>query len=140
MIENFLKRKFLIATYVTFLLLLTVFLIKNFYQTKVSIIGLHNEYKRFLFLLENVKIYQQKPLTEKNLKFVIQKFGLSLEKIEKIPNGFKIVIKTLPADKFLKFIHTLEKYGTIEKIQAIDNTGQGKFHTEILIKTFNNSF
>lgn len=128
-----LKRKW--AYILTGLILLILFYIffldysslKNFVNVQ------HMKFKEFVFLLNNVERKKRLPLTESSLRMVLNRYRLDLKGITEITNGYQIEIKEVDGKLLPRLIGELENYGKVTEIEAVDNTGRGRFYLKLKI-------
>jgi hypothetical protein len=127
------NRKILYVVLGIFLTFLGLFYYSKYSSVREDINNYHNEFKRFLYLLENAEAPQYKVGKETLLQISSH---LKLEKINKVGNTYELVFSSVPANRLVFLIYRLEKYGEIEEISAVDNSGKGFFHLRIVLKLY----
>ncbi|WP_461829644.1 hypothetical protein [Aquifex sp.] len=93
----------------------------------------HMKFKEFVFLLNSVERRKKLPLTESSLRMLLNRYRLDLKGISEITNGYQIEIKEIDGRLLPRLIGELENYGRITEIEAIDNTGRGRFYLRLKI-------
>ena len=91
------------------------------------------KFKEFVFLLNNLERKKKLPLTEVAIRSVLERHGLELKRISEITNGYEVEIKEVKANVLPRLIKDLENYGVISELEAVDNTGKGKFYLKLRI-------
>ncbi|HIP42942.1 MAG TPA: hypothetical protein EYG91_03375 [Aquifex aeolicus] len=100
---------------------------------------LNNQYvkfKGFVFLLENTEYRKMKSLNEELIRNLAQKYGLNLKEINYREGKYVIFLRETDGRVLVLFISDLEQNGVLESLEAVDNTGKGKFDTKITLRPF----
>jgi len=100
---------------------------------------LNNQYvkfKDFVFLLENTEYRETRPLNEELIRNLAQKYGLNLKEINYRQGKYVISLREVDGRALVLFIRDLEQNGVLESLEAVDNTGKGKFDTKITLRPF----
>ncbi len=136
MISLLLGRKIYATVAVGFALVLGTLFVSQYFKERTKVEQIHTKYKEFLYLLENAKGLNTKPLTEREIRNILNSLGLKVKKLTKSGGSFRIVLESLPADKVIPLIDRLERAGgVIDRLELVDNTGKGNFYAVIVVKS-----
>ncbi len=115
------------------LLILSVVFFMDYRELRDFINTEHAKFKEFVFLLNNVERKKKLPLTESAIRNVLERYGLELKRISEITNGYEVEVKEAEANILPRIIKDLENYGRIIELEAVDNTGTGRFFLRLKI-------
>ncbi len=116
------------------LLVVLVFVFFSDYKELRNFVNVqYLKFKEFFFLLNNLERKKKLPLTEVAIRNVLERHGLELKRISEITNGYEVEIKEVRANVLPRLIKDLENYGVIFELEAVDNTGKGKFYLKLRI-------
>ncbi len=116
------------------LLVVLVFVFFSDYKELRNFVNVqYLKFKEFVFLLNNLERKKKLPLTEVAIRNVLERHGLELKRISEITNGYEVEIKEVRANVLPRLIKDLENYGVIFELEAVDNTGKGKFYLKLRI-------
>ena len=116
------------------LLVVLVFVFFSDYKELRNFVNVqYLKFKEFFFLLNNLERKKKLPLTEVAIRNVLERHGLELKRISEITNGYEVEIKEVRANVLPRLIKDLENYGVISELEAVDNTGKGKFYLKLRI-------
>ncbi len=114
--------------------LIVIFLLTYFHKRE----RFYREYikhKEIMFIIANHKTKTKMEINESTIKNIISQNGGEFKSFAKITDGYEIKGKNLSGIRIPQFIFTLENEGLeIAKFKAIDNTNNGIYDFEILIK------
>jgi hypothetical protein len=136
MISLLLGRKIYATVAVVFAFVLGTLFVSQYFKERTKVEQIHANYKEFLYLLENAKGLNTKPLTERKIRDILNSLGLKVKKFTKSGGSFRIVLESLPAGKVILLIDRLERAGgIIDRLELVDNTGKGNFYAVIVVKS-----
>ncbi len=115
------------------LLILSVVFYLDFKELRDFTNAEYSEFKEFVFLLNNVEKRKKLPLTEASIRSVLERYTLELKRISEITNGYEVEVKEVKANILPRIIKDLENYGRIKELEAVDNTGKGRFYLKLKI-------
>ncbi len=134
MIEQYLSRRLLVIILLGVFLLLSIFYFHRYVEAVNKMDAVHNEFKRFLFLLENTKPPHWERFDEQKLQSFLKRIGAELKSSTKLSGKLILELGNVRADKLPKLLKFLENFGEIESFTAVDNTGLGNFFVKITVK------
>ena len=135
MMENLLTKRLLIILLLGASTLLFYLFWDRYHKTLLELDNYHNRYKEFLYYLENTPKSTSRKLDRPTLERIFNRLGLRVKSIENLGDRYRITVEELPADKLIALIHAIEFYGAkIAELEAVDNTGKGRFYTTVVIK------
>jgi len=103
---------------------------RNFLNTQ------YVKFKDFVFLLENTEYKETRPLNEKLIRNLAQKYSINLKEISYREGRYVISLREVDGRALVLFIRDLEQNGVLESLEAVDNTGKGKFDIKIILRPF----
>lgn len=103
---------------------------RNFLNTQ------YVKFKDFVFLLENTEYRETRPLNEKLIRNLAQKYSINLKEISYREGRYVISLREVDGRALVLFIRDLEQNGVLESLEAVDNTGKGKFDIKIILRPF----
>lgn len=103
---------------------------RNFLNTQ------YVKFKDFVFLLENTEYKETRPLNEKLIRNLAQKYSINLKEISYREGRYVISLREVDGRALVLFIRDLEQNGVLESLEAVDNTGKGKFDIKITLRPF----
>lgn len=134
MIHRLEVKTFKILILMISLILILVFLIKYF-NSKEKFYREYIKHKEIMFIIANHKTKTKMEINETTIKNIISQNGAEFKSFEKIIDGYEIKGKNLSGIRIPQFIFSLEDEGLeITKFKATDNTGNGIYDFEIIIR------
>ncbi len=135
MMEQFLTKRLLAIILLGVSALVLYLFWDRYRKTLVEMDNYHNRYKEFLYYLENTPKGATRKLDRATLERLLTRLRLRVKSIENMGDRYRITLEELPADKLIILVRSIEYYGArVEELDAVDNTGKGRFYTTIVIK------
>ncbi len=128
-----LKRSLVYRLSALLLIILLFVFYSNYTDFRDFVNSEYMKFKEFLFLLNNVKGNKKPPLDEAVIRDIVKKLNLEIRRISVVSGGYEIEIKEVKGYLLPRLIKELEKYGRIKELEAIDNTGEGRFFLKLRI-------
>lgn len=128
------KRSLNAVFFLLFCVLFYVFL-NRYYQLRDAYYKEYLKHKEVMFLMKNYKQHKRQEPSEDLLKNLLSQVGGELFSMRQTDTGYEVKAKKVAGVKIPKLVYSLEERGIkIDKFKAVDNTGQGMFDVEMVIR------
>lgn len=122
---------------ILYLLALAVFvlLLDHYYRLRDRYYEEYLRYKEVMILLKNYQTRQKAQVDENFLRQKFSQVNAELVSFRQVDVGYEVKGKNLRGSKLPELIYSLETSGVeILKFRAVDNTGQGLYEVEIVLR------
>lgn len=117
------------------LFVLLLVLIDRYYRLRDNYYQEYLRYKEVMLLLGNYQTRQKVLVDENFLRQTFSQAGAELVSFRQADTGYEVKGRNLRGSKLPELIYSLEGAGVeILKFKAVDNTGQGIYEVEILLR------
>ncbi|MDQ7038618.1 MAG: hypothetical protein Q9N26_05415 [Aquificota bacterium] len=117
------------------LLIGSIFLVYGTYrvsETKERILREYMRHKEFLYLIGGVE--RKRRADEASVRNLLEDFGVEPERISMTDLGVEVVVKELDWRLFPELIKRVEERFQIISLEAVDNTGRGRFRVRMVVR------
>ncbi|QWK19321.1 MAG: hypothetical protein KNN13_07410 [Hydrogenobacter thermophilus] len=133
--KQMLTKKNLMGLSLLLTFLMVYILLNRYYQLREAYYRDYLRYKEVMLLMKNYRDRKREEPSEDLLRSVLSNAGGELISLRQTDVGYEVKGRKLPGAKIPQMVYTLEERGIkIVKFKAIDNTGQGLFDVEMLIR------
>ncbi|RMH79350.1 MAG: hypothetical protein D6674_08105 [Acidobacteria bacterium] len=116
-------------------LLALFFLLQRYYRLRDAYYEEYLRYKEVMLLLKNYQTRQKVSIDENFIRSELSKVGADFFSLKQLETGYELKAKNLRGENLPRLIYSLEQAGVeIVKLKAVDNTGQGLYELEALIR------
>jgi phosphoglycerol transferase MdoB-like AlkP superfamily enzyme len=117
-----------------FCILFYVFL-NRYYQLRDAYYKEYLKHKEVMFLMKNYKQNKRQEPSEDLLKSLISQVGGEFFSMRQTDTGYEVKARKISGASIPKLVYSLEERGIkIDKFKAVDNTGQGLFDVEMVLR------
>ncbi len=114
---------------------LLVFLFDRYYRLRDSYYGEYLRYKEVMLLLNNYQTKQKALIDENFVRQRLSEVGADFVSFRQLDVGYEVKARNLRGENLPKLIYALENSGVeILKFISVDNTGQGFYEVEMIIR------
>lgn len=130
-----LKKRYAILFFVLFSALFGSLLLDRYYRLRDSYYGDYLKHKEIMFLLANYQGRKREEPTEQLVKGLFSQYQGEFKSFRQTEAGYEVQGTNLPGEKLPYLIYALEEKGiSVQKLRAVDNTGQGLFEVYLLLR------
>jgi hypothetical protein len=130
-----LKKRYAILFFVLFSALFGSLLLDRYYRLRDSYYGDYLKHKEIMFLLANYQGRKREEPTEQLVKGLFSQYQGEFKSFRQTEAGYEVQGTNLPGEKLPYLIYALEERGiSVQKLRAVDNTGQGLFEVYLLLR------
>ena len=116
-------------------ILLTYILLDRYYRLRDSYYRDYLKHKEIMFLLANYKDRKKEEPREELIRELFSVYGVEFKSFRQVETGYEVKGSNLRGENLPALVYSLEDKGIkILKLKATDNTGQGIFELEMLIR------
>jgi hypothetical protein len=130
-----LKKRYAILFFVLLYALLGSFLLDRYYRLRDSYYRDYLKHKEIMFLLANYQGRKREAPTEQLIRGLFSQYQGEFKSFRQTEAGYEVQGTNLPGEKLPYLIYALEEKGiSVQKLRAVDNTGQGLFEIYLLLR------
>ena len=130
-----LKKRDAVIFFVLLSALLGFFLLDRYYRLRDSYYGDYLKHKEIMFLLANYQERKREIPTEQLVRGLFSQYQGEFKSFRQTEAGYEVQGTNLPGERLPYLIYTLEEKGiSVQKLRAVDNTGQGLFEIYLLLR------
>jgi hypothetical protein len=130
-----LKKRYAILFFVLLYGLLSFLLLDRYYKLRDSYYGDYLKHKEIMFLLANYQEKKREAPTEQLIRGLFSQYQGEFKSFRQTEAGYEVQGTNLPGEKLPYLIYALEEKGiSVQKLRAVDNTGQGLFEIYLLLR------
>jgi hypothetical protein len=130
-----LKKRYAILFFVLLSALLGFFLLDRYYKLRDSYYKDYLKHKEIMFLLVNYQGRKREEPTEQLVRGLFSQYQGEFKSFRQTEAGYEVQGTNLPGEKLPYLIYALEEKGiSVQKLRAVDNTGQGLFEIYLLLR------
>ena len=130
-----LKKRDAILFFVLLYGLLGSLLLDRYYKLRDSYYGDYLKHKEIMFLLANYQGRKREAPTEQLVRGLFSQYQGEFKSFRQTEAGYEVQGTNLPGERLPYLIYTLEEKGiSVQKLRAVDNTGQGLFEIYLLLR------
>jgi hypothetical protein len=130
-----LKKRYAILFFVLLYALLGSLLLDRYYRLRDSYYGDYLKHKEIMFLLANYQGRKREAPTEQLVRGLFSQYQGEFKSFRQTEAGYEVQGTNLPGEKLPYLIYALEEKGiSVQKLRAVDNTGQGLFEIYLLLR------
>jgi hypothetical protein len=130
-----LKKRDAILFFVLLYGLLGSLLLDRYYRLRDSYYGDYLKHKEIMFLLANYQGRKREAPTEQLVRGLFSQYQGEFKSFRQTEAGYEVQGTNLPGERLPYLIYTLEEKGiSVQKLRAVDNTGQGLFEIYLLMR------
>ena len=130
-----LKKRYAILFFVLLYALLGILLLDRYYRLRDSYYGDYLKHKEIMFLLANYQGRKREAPTEQLVRGLFSQYQGEFKSFKQTEAGYEVQGTNLPGEKLPYLIYALEEKGiNVQKLRAVDNTGQGLFEIYLLLR------
>jgi len=130
-----LKKRYAILFFVLLYGLLGSLLLDRYYRLRDSYYGDYLKHKEIMFLLANYQGRKREAPTEQLVRGLFSQYQGEFKSFRQTEAGYEVQGTNLPGERLPYLIYTLEEKGiSVQKLRAVDNTGQGLFEIYLLLR------
>jgi len=130
-----LKKRYAILFFVLLYGLLGFLLLDRYYKLRDSYYGDYLKHKEIMFLLANYQGRKREAPTEQLVRGLFSQYQGEFKSFRQTEAGYEVQGTNLPGERLPYLIYTLEEKGiSVQKLRAVDNTGQGLFEIYLLLR------
>jgi hypothetical protein len=130
-----LKKRYAILFFVLLYALLGSLLLDRYYRLRDSYYGDYLKHKEIMFLLANYQGRKREAPTEQLIRGLFSQYQGEFKSFRQTEAGYEVQGTNLPGEKLPYLIYALEEKGiSVQKLRAVDNTGQGLFEIYLLLR------
>jgi hypothetical protein len=130
-----LKKRDAILFFVLLYGLLGSLLLDRYYRLRDSYYGDYLKHKEIMFLLANYQGRKREAPTEQLVRGLFSQYQGEFKSFRQTEAGYEVQGTNLPGERLPYLIYTLEEKGiSVQKLRAVDNTGQGLFEIYLLLR------
>lgn len=130
-----LKKRDAILFFVLLYGLLGFLLLDRYYKLRDSYYGDYLKHKEIMFLLANYQGRKREAPTEQLVRGLFSQYQGEFKSFRQTEAGYEVQGTNLPGERLPYLIYTLEEKGiSVQKLRAVDNTGQGLFEIYLLLR------
>ncbi|MEZ0360905.1 MAG: hypothetical protein ABWK04_03255 [Hydrogenobacter sp.] len=128
------KRNLTILTLALSLLMFYIFL-NRYYKLRENYYEDYLKHKEIMFLLKNYQERKRQEPTEELLRKLISLAGGEFLSLRQTDIGYEVKSRGVKGGKIPQLVYSLEERGIrIVKFKAVDNTGQGIFDVDMVLR------
>jgi hypothetical protein len=130
-----LKKRYAILFFVLLYALLGSLLLDRYYRLRDSYYKDYLKHKEIMFLLANYQGRKREAPTEQLVRGLFSQYQGEFKSFRQTEAGYEVQGTNLPGEKLPYLIYALEEKGiSVQKLRAVDNTGQGLFEIYLLLR------
>jgi len=130
-----LKKRYAILFFVLLYALLGSLLLDRYYRLRDSYYRDYLKHKEIMFLLANYQGKKREAPTEQLVRGLFSQYQGEFKSFRQTEAGYEVQGTNLPGEKLPYLIYALEEKGiSVQKLRAVDNTGQGLFEIYLLLR------
>jgi len=130
-----LKKRYAILFFVLLYVSLGFLLLDRYYRLRDSYYGDYLKHKEIMFLLANYQGRKREAPTEQLVRGLFSQYQGEFKSFKQTEAGYEVQGTNLPGEKLPYLIYALEEKGiNVQKLRAVDNTGQGLFEIYLLLR------
>jgi len=130
-----LKKRYAILFFVLLYGLLGFLLLDRYYKLRDSYYGDYLKHKEIMFLLANYQGRKREAPTEQLVRGLFSQYQGEFKSFRQTEAGYEVQGTNLPGERLPYLIYALEEKGiSVQKLRAVDNTGQGLFEIYLLLR------
>ena len=130
-----LKKRYAILFFVLLYVSLGFLLLDRYYRLRDSYYGDYLKHKEIMFLLANYQGRKREAPTEQLVRGLFSQYQGEFKSFRQTEAGYEVQGTNLPGEKLPYLIYALEEKGiSVQKLRAVDNTGQGLFEIYLLLR------
>ena len=130
-----LKKRYAILFFVLLSALLGSLLLDRYYKLRDSYYRDYLKHKEIMFLLANYQGRKREAPTEQLIRGFFSQYQGEFKSFRQTEAGYEVQGTNLPGERLPYLIYTLEEKGiSVQKLRAVDNTGQGLFEIYLLLR------
>jgi hypothetical protein len=115
--------------------LLGFLLLDRYYKLRDSYYRDYLKHKEIMFLLANYQGRKREAPTEQLVRGLFSQYQGEFKSFRQTEAGYEVQGTNLPGEKLPYLIYALEEKGiSVQKLRAVDNTGQGLFEIYLLLR------
>jgi len=116
-------------------LLALYILLNRYYHLRDSYYKDYLRHKEIMLLLKNYQERKREEPSESLIRDLTSQSGGTLISIRQTDLGYEVKVRSLSGKNLPQFIHSIESRGIkVIKLKAVDNTGEGLFDLEVVIR------
>ncbi len=130
-----LKKRYAILFFVLLYALLGFFLLDRYYRLRDGYYRDYLKHKEIMFLLANYQGRKREAPTEQLIRMLFSQYQGEFKSFRQTEAGYEVQGTNMPGEKLPYLIYALEETGiSVQKLRAVDNTGQGLFEIYLLLR------
>jgi hypothetical protein len=130
-----LKKRDAILFFVLLYALLGSLLLDRYYRLRDSYYRDYLKHKEIMFLLANYQERKREAPTEQLIRGLFSQYQGEFKSFKQTEAGYEVQGTNLLGEKLPYLIYALEEKGiSVQKLRAVDNTGQGFFEIYLLLR------
>jgi hypothetical protein len=130
-----LKKRYAILFFVLLYALLGSLLLDRYYRLRDSYYRDYLKHKEIMFLLANYQGRKREAPTEQLVRGLFSQYQGEFRSFRQTEAGYEVQGTNLPGERLPYLIYALEEKGiNVQKLRAVDNTGQGLFEIYLLLR------
>jgi hypothetical protein len=130
-----LKKRYAIIFFVLLSALLAFLLLDRYYKLRDTYYRDYLKHKETMFLLANYQERKMGAPTEQLLRILFFHYKGEFRSFRQTEAGYEVQGTNLPGENIPYLIYFLEERGiSVQKLRAVDNTGQGLFEVYLLLR------